>query len=381
MSAGNQIEKPRFFIDLLNYQYNIGNVGTASSQNWGTANQMGEMHPHTIGFNATKPYVRSSIAHNATYAYFKVGFKNPISIQDRPMFVGIFGHDWASRGFRISTRFHTGGDDWNSPSGANVTQVQVDIEDIVNGGGGADVSPEYDGWSLYKFTPSVTEGITAVVIKIMDMNGSIPGINFFKLGSFCVGYIYEPEFNADLGVSQTRIMDGIKNKNTKGGKTYSVINYLRPSNWWTGSPFELTNPDLISEPVAFNNARIGRRSWDVGFSQLSDRKYTDGVPNGVFPANEMVGRHLPDTVNGNYSSDQDYDSETRKFNYNINNDVSLYSTVYHHTLGGTIPFLFSPSSDNSPQNFAVCRFAKPGFKVTEKSYKRLNIKMKINESW
>ena len=176
-------------------------------------------------------------------------------------------------------------------------------------------------------------------------------------------------------------MDGVKNKQTKGGKTYSVINYTKPPNWWTGSPFELTDPNNISSHTAFSNARIGRRSWDVGFSQLSDRFYTDGVPNGVFPANDMVNKYLTDTVNGSYSSDQDYDSETNSFNYNINDDNSLYGTVYHHTLGGTLPFLFSPSPDNSPNNFAICRFDKPGFKVTQKSYKKFNIKMKINESW
>ncbi len=105
------------------------------------------------------------------------------------------------------------------------------------------------------------------------------------------------------------------------------------------------------------------------------------MPNGVFPANEMVNKYNTDIANGEYLADQDYDSGTNQFNYNINNDNSLYSTVYHHTLGGTLPFLFSPSQDNSPQNFAICRFDKPGFKVQQKSYKKFNIKMKINESW
>ena len=95
----------------------------------------------------------------------------------------------------------------------------------------------------------------------------------------------------------------------------------------------------------------------------------------------MISNVLPDTVNGNYSANEDYDSASGTFNYNINNDTSLYSTLYHHTLGGTLPFLFSPSQDNSPQNFAICRFDKPGFKVTQKSHKKFNIKMKINESW
>ena len=105
------------------------------------------------------------------------------------------------------------------------------------------------------------------------------------------------------------------------------------------------------------------------------------MPSGVFPANEMINKFNPDSVNGNYLSDQDYDSSSGMFNYNMENDNSLYSTLYHHTLGGTLPFIFSPSQDNSPQNFAICRFDKPGFKVTQKSYKKFNVKMKIHESW
>ena len=369
MSAGGQIEKPRFFIDLLQYQYEIGNVGTISADNWNT----GRKHPYTLGLSPTKAY-ESYTLESGDYQYFKVGFKYPISIPSKDMFIAILGHNFASAEYSCLMQFHIGGPPgsaWLDPDSSSA--YHGDLTDIVN----SDFA--YDGWSMAKFTPNTTENISAIVLKISNMNIG----DTYKLGGIAFGSIYEPEFHADLAVTQSRIMDGIKNKNSKGGSTYSVINYTKPPNWWTGSPFELTDPDNITSPVAFNNARIGRRSWDVGFSQLSDRFYTDGVPNGVFPANDMVNRHLPDTVNGNYSEDEDYynSDEGSKFNYNINNDTSLYSTVYHHTLGGSLAYLFSPSQDNSPQNFAICRFDKPGFKVTQKSYKKMTIKMKINESW
>ena len=50
MAIGNQVEKPRFFIDLLQYQYEIGNVGTVSDTNWSD----GEINAHTLGLNPTK---------------------------------------------------------------------------------------------------------------------------------------------------------------------------------------------------------------------------------------------------------------------------------------------------------------------------------------
>jgi hypothetical protein len=288
------------------------------------------------------------------------------------MFVAVLGHDWATEGYSVACRFHTGGVAPNAWLAGNVQYGQsTNIIDVVN----RDCT--YDGWTIYTFEPTINEDITAIILQISGMSSG----RTYKLGSFAAGLIYEPEFHADLAVTQSRIMDGVKNKQTKGGSTYSVINYTKPPNWWNGSPFELTEG---GNNVSYSNARIGRRSWDVSFSQLSDRFYTDGVPNGVFSANDMVNPYLGDAVNGGYL---DADMETPAnsgvgtFNYNINTDNSLYNTVYHHTLGGTLPFLFSPSQDNSPNNFAICRFDKPGFKVQQKSYKKFNIKMKINESW
>ena len=378
MSAGGQIEKPRFFIDLLQYQYEIGNIGCITDHTINAST----IYPNLIGLSPTRKYNGTSSADQYRSVY--IGFKHPISIPSTDMFIAMLGHQFKNDNFGYKVVFNTFVD---ASDTSWLNQIDAygweSLENICNGSE-AGSSPDYDGWSISKFTPSnLTNEICMIRVLIKNDNWVTGQAWNFNLGNIALGMIYEPEFHTDLSVTQSRIMDGVKNKQTKGGSTYSVINYTKPPNWWTGSPFELTDPSVITSPVAFSNARIGRRSWDVGFSQLSDRFYTDGVPNGVFPANDMVNRNLPDTVNGNYSEDEDYytSDEGSKFNYNINNDTSLYSTVYHHTLGGTLPFLFSPSPDNSPQNFAVCRFDKPGFSVTQKSYKKFNVKMKINESW
>ena len=52
MSVGNQVEKCRFFIDFLQYQYEIGNIGTVSDTNWSD----GEIHPHILGLKPTKAH-------------------------------------------------------------------------------------------------------------------------------------------------------------------------------------------------------------------------------------------------------------------------------------------------------------------------------------
>tara|TARA_R100000781_G_scaffold364_1_gene553 strand:+ start:27 stop:1157 length:1131 start_codon:yes stop_codon:yes gene_type:complete len=376
MSVGNQAEKPRFFVDLLQYQYEIGNIGCITDHTINAST----IYPSLIGLTPTKKY--EGFYSNNQYKSVYIGFKKPISIPSSNMFVGILGHKFKENDFGYSISFNT----YNSSASSDTSWLNYTdsynwegLVDICNGSpeGGA---TEYDGWSISSFTPSyLKEDICMIRLLITNNNfdSSNPNEWGFDIGNVTIGMIYEPEFHADLAVTQSRIMDGVKNKKTKGGSTYSVVNYTKPADWWTGNPFELTSPG--STPQV--GARLGRRSWDVAFSQLSDRFYTDGVPNGVFPANEMINKFNPDSVNGNYLSDQDYDSSSGMFNYNMENDNSLYSTLYHHTLGGTLPFIFSPSQDNSPQNFAICRFDKPGFKVTQKSYKKFNVKMKIHESW
>ena len=363
MSTGNQVEKPRFFIDLLNYQYEIGNISNMSINDDG-----GVMNPQVLGFNPSRKF-EQELETIAYYQHFYINFKNPISIpSNTDMFIAILGHDIASSDYRMKFRFEM----TNQDTYTEIVNASVSPND-------ANIRAEYDGWTLVKFTPNQTDNINYFDF-IAFTNSSQPPVQL-KIGGLAMGFIYEPEFHADLKLNQSVLMDGVKNKQTKGGHTYSIINYTKTPNWWTGSAWELTDPAAVTPPVAFSNSRIGRRTWDISFSQLSDRFYTSGVPNGVFPANNMVNRNLADVANGNYSSGEDYDSETGMFNYDINNDRSLYSTVYHHTLGGTLPFIFSPSADNSPQNFSICRFSKPGFKVTQSSYKRFTTKMSIQESW
>jgi len=386
MAVGNQAEKPRFFIDLLNYNYHIGNIlglgfHDASSSDPGVATRL-------IGFQPYNKYMSPSTIEQ--WKSIVIRFKDPISIPKSDMFISCLAHDFAKFNHQFQIGFLPVQEGYEAGlAGDSVDYINKweTLEDICNSTGGSYIGiPEFNGWSISKFTPGETEetvqeriGGIRILIRNGNFNEDSPSYWGWHLGGIGIGMIYEPEFHADLAVTQRRIMDGVKQKQTKGGSTYSVINHIKPPNWWNSTPFELYPANQTG--FKYKNSRLGRRSWDVRFSQLQDRFYTDGVPNGVFPANELVGTHEADTVNGGYSSDKDYDSETGDFNYNINNDNSLYGTVYHNTLNGTLPFLFSPSQDNSPGNFAICRFDKPGFQVQQKTYKKFNVNMRINETW
>ena len=380
MAVGNQAEKPRFFIDLLNYNYHIGNVEVAHT-NWQTDPLV--VSPHAFDFSPVNPYLINT---SSGPAYFKVALKTPISVpSNAKMFVAILGHEFNFKNLYWRLNLGTSQQGFSGDN-SDYEHEDQDFESIVNGHTNDHYNQcDYNGWSLSTFTPSLNENIMTFHFITQNVNITSNPI-YSNVGSIAIGYVYEPEFHADLSVTQRRIMDGVKQKQTKGGSTYSVINHIKPPNWWNSTPFELYTDSSFKH----RSSRLGRRSWDVRFSQLQDRFYTDGVPNGVFPANELVGTHEADLLNGGYTDGEDVTvtenadgttPATGDFNYNINSDNSLYSTVYHNTLGGTLPFLFSPSQDNSPGNFAICRFDKPGFQVQQKTYKKFNVKMRINETW
>ena len=63
-------------------------------------------------------------------------------------------------------------------------------------------------------------------------------------------------------------------------------------------------------------------------------------------------------------------------------DDSFFSQVVHKTNGGQIPFIFqADSSNNNPQNFAICKFDKNSFSFERISKNLYNIKLKIREVW
>ena len=64
----------------------------------------------------------------------------------------------------------------------------------------------------------------------------------------------------------------------------------------------------------------------------------------------------------------------------LDDPTSFYSQVIHKTNGGSLPFVFQPdSSNNNPDQFAICKMKISKFKqVANGAY---NIKLKIREVW
>jgi len=70
------------------------------------------------------------------------------------------------------------------------------------------------------------------------------------------------------------------------------------------------------------------------------------------------------------------------FNYNLLTDDNFFSQVWHKTLGGTLPFIFQPdSSNNNPDQFAICKFKDNSLKATQSAFNVYDISLSIEEVW
>ena len=70
------------------------------------------------------------------------------------------------------------------------------------------------------------------------------------------------------------------------------------------------------------------------------------------------------------------------FNYNLLTDDNFFSQVWHKTLGGTLPFIFQPdSSNNNPDQFAICKFKDNSLEATQSAHNVYDIKLSIEEVW
>ena len=79
---------------------------------------------------------------------------------------------------------------------------------------------------------------------------------------------------------------------------------------------------------------------------------------------------------------EDDDISGDGFKYNLLTDDSFFSQVWHKTLGGTLPFIFQPdSSNNNPDQFAICRFKDNSLKATQSAFNVYDISLSIEEVW
>ena len=66
--------------------------------------------------------------------------------------------------------------------------------------------------------------------------------------------------------------------------------------------------------------------------------------------------------------------------YNVDTDDSFYAQVWNKTMGGALPFIFQPDSNNSDE-FYICKFDSRSLSVKQSAYKVYDVSLKIKEVW
>lgn len=278
-------------------------------------------------------------------------------------FVALLGHN-LSRGEanQDGNAFYIGGQD-NYP-----------YEEIANvydaGGGGLD--PQRSGFSISKLEwRKESQAVTFVE--------SCNGDKHPKACSIILGSFYDFPLSPDLNIQTNIEMDGVKKIKTKGGATLVNRKYLRSPNWGDLAPWQIKDQDVPENNKDPRYARVGRKTWHISWSFISDRK--------LFPISESAGLAWNDPYlfagvisdTDGYTSDDVFENSTLTESTLTDSDTFLNMIM---KLNGTqLSFIFQPNSDNcNYDQFYVCKLASPiSFKAT--AHNMYSIALKITEVW
>ena len=202
------------------------------------------------------------------------------------------------------------------------------------------------------------------------------------VGCISTGIQYTMPHSPDLDLSMDIEFDGVSTITTSGGKSLTNIKYVGNPLWVNGNrktnpfdviPFQyqddsgLTHVDVSKT----GERRNGRKSWNLKFTYLSD--------SNLFASNQgaTVYTQTLDSDGSIYESD-DYNSTDTIMNHNIDTDDSFYAQVWNKTLGGALPFIFQPDSNNN-DDFYICKFDSKSLIAKQSAYKVYDVSLKIKE--
>jgi len=345
------VSKPRFYIDWNTYYNAIGIYTDAvpyrsNTDGKGSYQGMGMLNP------SNQRYI--SPQDNAVGANCSIRYNSDKWILDPEQvnWGGVLAHNLAT----VDTAF-------SFQLGVDVDDVELDypyfngLNDIVNSRfSGVDnkiIKPEYDGFSLFEINGYSIDPLTIkknhlVFHPIRDEHVG----QEFKFGAWCVGNYYDMH-SPDLSLKLSYEYDGVNTIKTAGGATLTNALYTKPADWGNGGCWQLGS-DADGNPI--DNLRSGRRVWDLSFSYISDSNLMPMVA-----ANSTIEADVNDTT--------------------LLNGSDFFSQVWNRTLGH-LPFIFqADSSNNSPDQFAICRFDMDSLEYDQVALNVYNVKLKIKESW
>ena len=392
--AYNNVGTPVFYVDNYLYLRTIGaNPTSIGAMELGGVN-VGLNSPTNVGGLYTlKPNKIKRLKYGTPGMKF---IHIPSTDQDFPLqtaaeenikwYYAILNHNLGGVGIGFGKVFGDG-------TNAQAIPIQDPVYNATNQSGVIEFEDEstmYEvpnsGSSIYVTSDSpYDETSNEIIIRVGTNDGDV----IPYIGAVSAGLQYTMPHSPDLRLSTQIIMDGANSMRTSNGG--AIINLKHTGNpLWYGSPSpqqgdleggvsigyqSVTNPfDTFSadEPLnALDSGRIrnGRMSWDLKFSYIDD--------HDLFPANQKASTNT-EHPSGEYEA-TDIDGNDN-FSTDISTDDSFVSMVWNRTIGGALPFIFQPDSNNR-DNFYICRFKQNSLRVTQLAYKTYGMSVIIEETW
>ena len=357
---------PRFYVDWNSY-YNALEVYTATAiyradtDEKGSYFSMGMLNPSNQRYISPQDI---AVGHNCSIRYNSDKW---ILDPEQVNWGGVLGHNLKTVD---SSYFFSLGVD------VGTTELHYPyfnaINDIVNSNLETEVvsKPQLDGFSLVELNgTNATYTIEPTKIKKNHLGftniASTSVGKQFKFGSWCIGNYFDMPNSPDLSLKLSFEYDGVKTIQTRGGATLSNAIYTKPADWGDGGAWQLGS-DVDGNTV--DNLRSGRRVWDLSFSYISD---SDLMPKVAATTNLGSG----DNEYINPDTNTAYENSLLQGN-------DFFSQVWNRTLGGHLPFIFQANnSNNSPDQFSICRFDMNTLQYDQVANNVYNVKLKIREVW
>ena len=208
------------------------------------------------------------------------------------------------------------------------------------------------------------------------------------MGSLNFGGVYEMPHSPDLSLTMTREYDGIDTFQSMSGRKFSNIRYTGTPNWRNDLPaWHLTTKLANTAKRVGQTISRGRRIWDLQFSYISS--------DDLFPVNEGSTPHNPtdsyaesdssgyDTSEGgDFNPPFPWSDVDNEFSSHLGMDDSFMGVVMDKTMGGALPVVFQPdSNNNSPDQFAICEIDQDSISFELVANNVYNVSLKIREVW
>ena len=357
--AYQNVGKPRFFINILEYLHSTG-VNSSLNNIYRTS------PINTITINSDNLSFSGS-DYNAGFVITHGAFSNN-------NFIALLGHNFGGSKVKFLRVDSSGG------AGGIPSENYGDI--IFNFEGESE--PIRDGCSIRLFNGF--SNFTEIQLQIADVFAD-------RILSSCImGNYYDMPHSPDLNLTLTREYDGTKTLETKGGSTLTNSYWKKQPNWGNGFPaWHIDTNVPTTAPLSVS----GRRVWNLSFSYLQDSDAFPEIsnltnfehlqPSGTTDAGIAYdeGNYYYGTDGINDNTPNDYNLSSNARGYALNNYASnsnFFSEVIHKTIG--LPFIFQPdNTNNNPDQFAICMFDQNSFQFKQVANNVYNISMTIREVW